>query len=66
MTSLSTKRSYHLIATACKDKKVRIFRLTEETDKEKFKVNLVGSFPDHENEVFYSLLPLSLHLLSLN
>jgi len=40
-------RSYHLIATASKDKYVRIFKLNEDP----FKYELVAEFEDHNAEV---------------
>ncbi len=42
--------NYHLIATACKDRRVRIFKLREH--EERFKVESVGSFEDHDAEVW--------------
>ncbi len=44
-------RKYHLIATACKDKRVRVFKLQEEADKDRFRVENVGTFDDHGAEV---------------
>ena len=46
-------RSYHLIATASKDKCVRIFKLKEEPEKDRFKVDPVAEFDDHGAEVCF-------------
>lgn len=54
-------RSYHLIATACKDGHVRIFKLTDDTQggamaggwtRKMFNVACVADFPDHNAEVW--------------
>jgi len=47
-------RSYDLIATACKDGFVRIFRLEEfkKTDGISLQITLLNSFNDHEGEVW--------------
>lgn len=43
-------RTFHLIATACKDGRVRIYRLTANGDS--YDVELVGNFADHGSEVW--------------
>ncbi len=50
-------RSYHLIATACKDGFVRIFKLDERKDPDnpddlKLEITLLNSFDDHTGEVW--------------
>ncbi|RKP07427.1 WD40-repeat-containing domain protein [Thamnocephalis sphaerospora] len=47
-------RSYHLIATACKDHRVRIFKLTENPgdNERRYKVEMVANFVDHNAEVW--------------
>ena len=50
-------RSYHLIATACKDGYVRIFKLTEkkdldDVDKINFEITLLNALNDHIGEVW--------------
>jgi nucleoporin SEH1 len=48
-------RSFELIATACRDGHVRIFKLKENTDKElkkKYVVSCIGDFPDHDAPVW--------------
>ncbi|KAG7822934.1 hypothetical protein KL909_003537 [Ogataea angusta] len=47
----SMGRSYHLIATACKDGFMRIFKLVEKRDNE-FEIELLASFNDHRGEVW--------------
>jgi hypothetical protein len=44
-----------LIATACKDHRVRIFKLTENTSDSdtRYKVEMVANFVDHNAEVIY-------------
>lgn len=42
-------RSYQLIATASKDTRVRIYKLTG--NKDGFKVDAVAEFLDHDREV---------------
>jgi len=44
-------RSYHLIATASKDRTVRIWRI-DQAKNGKYEVKLVKSFPDHNAEVW--------------
>lgn len=44
-------RSYHLIATACKDGKVRIFKVFPDRPPERA-VECVASLPDHHTEVW--------------
>jgi nucleoporin SEH1 len=46
-------RSYHLIATACKDHRVRIFKLTENPNdpERRYRVEMVANFVDHNAEV---------------
>lgn len=51
----SMGRSYHLIATACKDGFVRIFKLDEHRDNNDditLKITLLNSFNDHDGEVW--------------
>ncbi|KAF9362219.1 epoxide hydrolase, soluble (sEH) [Mortierella sp. NVP85] len=54
-------RSYHLIATACKDGHVRIYKLTDDTQggamsgvwsRKMFNVTCIADFPDHNAEVW--------------
>ncbi|KAF9577654.1 epoxide hydrolase, soluble (sEH) [Lunasporangiospora selenospora] len=54
-------RSYHLIATACKDGHVRIFKLTDDSQsgaltggwsRKMFNITLIADFPDHNAEVW--------------
>lgn len=47
----SMGRSYHLIATGCKDGSIRIFKGTEEKDG-RFKVSMVAKLDDHHQEVW--------------
>ncbi|KAH3669493.1 hypothetical protein OGAPHI_001614 [Ogataea philodendri] len=47
----SMGRSYHLIATACKDGFMRIFKLVEKRGNE-FEIELLASFNDHKGEVW--------------
>lgn len=47
----SMGRDYHLIATACKDGYVRIFKAVESTDGE-FKMELLAKLNDHKLEVW--------------
>ena len=45
-------RSYHLIATACKDSRVRIFKVRgDAAAKERLTVELKATLADHEAEV---------------
>lgn len=55
----SIGRSYQLVATACKDQHVRIFKLTPETSLSSvpaaaakgFRVDLIADLTDHDSEV---------------
>lgn len=58
LSEMGERRSYQLIATASKDKHVRIFKLSfDENDqqtpitKRRFQVELVAAFKDHQAEV---------------
>ena len=44
-------RSYHLVATACKDNRVRIFKLRGDPGKERMVVESKATLTDHEAEV---------------
>jgi nucleoporin SEH1 len=51
----SVGRSYQMIATGCKDKHVRIFKINEESLEDKksfFRVECVADFPNHLSEVW--------------
>jgi len=45
-------RSYHLIASASKDRKVKIWKLQTPTDKQKLESKELVSFDDHQSEVW--------------
>ncbi|KAA8893817.1 WD40-repeat-containing domain protein [Sphaerosporella brunnea] len=51
--AVSMGRSYHLIATACKDGHVRIFKLTAASGRgDRWIVEKVADFADHKSEVW--------------
>lgn len=45
-------RSYHLVATACKDRRLRVFRLSRERGAREFAVKCVAELADHDAEVW--------------
>ncbi|ODV84507.1 hypothetical protein CANARDRAFT_235673 [[Candida] arabinofermentans NRRL YB-2248] len=45
-------KSYHLIATGCKDGYLRIFKLIEINNNLEFKIELIDSFNDHKGEIW--------------
>ena len=44
-------RTYHLIATACRDGRVRIFRLTDSVAQDRFTIEKLAELSDHEEPV---------------
>lgn len=64
---LLNHRSYHLIATACKDGHVRIFKLTDDSQggaltggwsRKMFNVTCIADFADHNAEVTILILDM--------
>lgn len=49
-------RSYHLLASASKDQKVKIFKIQVLPEKYKIDIKEVASFDDHHSEVWTSYL----------
>ena len=61
-------RSYELIATACRDGHVRLFKLKEASmdSKKRYKVDCIGDFGDHEAAVWRVSWNLSVFDFILN
>lgn len=51
----SMGRTFHLLATACKDGHVRIFKL-KETDDKSWESELIGDFTDHHSQVMPAIV----------
>jgi hypothetical protein len=47
-------RNFHLIATASKDQKVKIWKLTVQQEKQKIEAKEIASFDEHHAEVCQS------------
>jgi len=45
-------RNYHLVATASKDQKVKIWKITIQQEKQKIEAKEIASFDDHHAEVW--------------